>query len=162
MKFIITICIALSMLTGCVGLSYTSFEAKTSNIQLPIVSQEKGFLLHEGKSISPEKLIEYWGKPSSKITSGEAELWTYKFSEADKGFFALLVIIPIPVFLDDGFEQITFTIRNEEIVNAEARYQYESGFGCMAVFLVHGLVNSVCNSKKEHLKQEIPLVFYKN
>ncbi|WNC68955.1 hypothetical protein RI845_02085 [Thalassotalea nanhaiensis] len=159
MKLLPMMLIIISTLTGCVGLSYTSFKANTSTIQAPIVSSNKGYLLESGKSLNPSELIKKWGEPNTKVVKGMSEEWTYHFKELDKGFFALFVVIPIPVFLDDGFEKITFLIEGDEITKAEARYQYESGVGCMAVFLVHGLVNSVCNGDRLFLKNDIPLVF---
>jgi hypothetical protein len=158
MKFILVL-LSL-MLSGCVGLGYASFDSRVSKIPSPIVLKEKGFISDHGTGIKLSELQEYWGEPDSKSLHNNQEKWTYNFSESDKGFFALIIIIPLPFIFDDGFESVTFIIENQQIISAEARYQHESSGGCIAAFLVHGLVQSTCNAQKEHLKGNIPMVFY--
>jgi len=140
---------------------FSSLESRVSSIPTPIVLKEKGYISDNGTSISASELQKYWGEPNSKSIHDKQEKWTYNFSESEKGFFALIVIIPLPFIFDDGFEAITFTIENKRIINAEARYQHETGGGCFVVFLVHGLVNSSCTDEKEHLIGDIPTVFYR-
>jgi hypothetical protein len=149
------------ILSGCVGLGYTSLESRMTSIPAPIVLKEKGYLSDNGTSIVASELQRFWGEPDFKTVNGKQEKWTYNFSESEKGFFALILIIPLPFIFDDGFEEITFTIENQKILNAETRYQHEAGGGCFVVFLVHGLVNSRCTDKKDHLTGNIPTVFYR-
>jgi hypothetical protein len=149
------------MLSGCVGLGYSSLESRVSTIPTPIVLKEKGFISDHGTSIKLSELQQYWGEPNSKTLQNKQEKWTYNFSESDKGFFALIIIIPLPFIFDDGFESITFTIENQQIISAEARYQHESSGGCIVALLVHGLIQSTCDMQKENLKGNIPTVFYR-
>jgi hypothetical protein len=148
-------------LSGCVGLGYSSLESRVSSIPDPIVLKEKGYISDNGTSIGVNELQRYWGEPNSKSINGNQEKWTYNFSESDKGFFALIIIIPLPFIFDDGFEAITFTVENQKILNAEARYQYEASGGCIVTFLVHGLFNGSCTDEKEYLTGDIPTVFYR-
>ncbi|GLX78528.1 hypothetical protein tinsulaeT_18680 [Thalassotalea insulae] len=148
------------LLSGCVGIGYSSLDSRVSSIQNPIVKKEKGYISDKGTGISATELKEYWGEPNLKSISNGLEKWTYNFSESEKGFFALIVIIPLPFVFDDGFEAITFTIENQKITAAEARYQHEESGGCIVAFLVHGLVNVSCTDDKEYLNGEIPTVFY--
>ncbi len=148
-------------LSGCVGIGYTSLESRVSSISNPIVLTEKGYISDKGTSISTSELKLYWGEPNSKTAQDGLEKWTYNFSESEKGFFALIVIIPLPFVSDDGFESITFTVENQKILAAEARYQHEDSSGCIVTLLVHGLANASCTHDKEYLNGNIPTVFYR-
>jgi len=119
MKFVLVL-LSL-MLSGCVGLGYASFDSRVSTIPTPIVLKEKGYLSDHGTGIKLSELKEYWGEPNYKDLESEQEKWTYNFSESDKGFFALILIIPLPFIFDDGFESIT--IHNRASRNHKCRSQ---------------------------------------
>jgi hypothetical protein len=148
----------LFSLSGCIGLGAISMKADSLSIDSPEIAQEKGRFKGNNYKSSVNDLIKYWGQPDLKeIAEGSnIEKWTYRLKEADKGFFALLVIIPIPIILDDGIQKVTFHISNDQITKAELRYQSETGALCFAAFLVHGLVQSDCMLGSTEIINGIP------
>ncbi|WP_299263939.1 hypothetical protein [uncultured Psychrosphaera sp.] len=161
-RLVITLLLLFS-LSGCVGLGAISMKAERLTIDSPTISKEKGRFKKTTQKTSVNKLIEYWGQPDSKEISEElnTEKWDYHFKEANKGFFAMLVIIPIPILLDDGIQKVTFLIKNDQVIMAELRYQSETGALCFAAFLVHGFVQSDCIIGSTKMVNGIPTPFYR-
>lgn len=73
----------------------------------------------------------HWGKPS-RITRDETgtqtETWTYKFGPIWNGVI-LVPMVPVPLILPVGREQVHFVIQEGHVVSAKTRTEQSIGCG---------------------------------
>jgi hypothetical protein len=66
-------------------------------------------------------LRDHWGEPASVrqvSTQSRDEIWTYRFGRVWCGIVPC-VVVPIPIVLPVGQEEVTFSVRDGRVVSAE-------------------------------------------
>jgi hypothetical protein len=104
---------------GCVGIAAKGNRSAT--VLNPNISKDKGKLGSEQVSdnfVTSKELLEYWGKPDKIEPVSNGEKWTYNFDLRWNGLIAIIVIIPIPLVFPVGYEYVSFTIENDNLVAA--------------------------------------------
>lgn len=151
-----------SVLSGCMGFVFESYHVDKVKLRSPIVAREKGYVLGSGNaSYDRETIRRYWGSPNQKFSGNSTEIWLYEFSEVDVGFFALLVIIPLPILISDGVGEISFHFQNDILEFVEFRRGYQKGGGCFLAIPMHPLPESGCRKVNTgNLVNGVPSMFY--
>jgi hypothetical protein len=123
---------------GCLGLGTRTTQTET--IQDPVIIDGP---IADGiwdRRVEPTNTIVYtsawldahWGKPTSisrTSTSGLVEIWTYKFDRIWEGAIPF-VVIPIPLVLPVGREQVLFVLRDGRVISGTKR-QLQWGGGAV-------------------------------
>lgn len=159
------VCIVIVMafwVSGCAGLVLERFENRTATLESPKLAEQKGKVWGSGnEQYNKTDIVALWGEPDNKRTTDNNEQWVYQFAKAKKGFFALVLIVPLPLTYDDGFEQITLNFDDDILQSVQFRYHYQKSSGCMVVMLIHGGSNTVCGSEHgEKIIDGVPEAFY--
>lgn len=128
--------LTLCLLTqGCVGVA--AVKTRTVTFQDPRVSDEAGVYglgQRDPSQINAEPytttwLEEHWGKPKSIRHVGAGgldEVWVYKFDPLWNGLVPI-VLIPIPLILPTGREQVQFVVREGHVIRGKVRESHSVG-----------------------------------
>jgi hypothetical protein len=121
---------------GCVGIDvektenqvyqnpHISNSASALGLKYPGASKTNSFVC------TTTWLEEHWGKPSRitrNQTGNQTETWTYKFGLIWNGVTPI-VLVPVPLIVPVGREQIHFVIQDGHVVSAKSRT--EQSFIC--------------------------------
>ena len=149
------------LLSGCAGFVYETYHINEIKIGSPILGKQVGTIFGTGEaSYSKGAVLEAWGEPNKKIISASVEKWIYEKKEADKGFFVLLLILPIPVVYSDGMEAMSLNFIDDTLLNVELRYEYSKGGSCLVAIPSHPFPESGCKkATKGKLTDGIPSTF---
>ena len=132
MRFILVL-LPLFMLTGCAGLavgSFGTFENKRENFTLESERNEFGFGISE--PYSTERVIELWGKPDESYQEGLCTVYSYHDGFSWSGVGAFVLIIPIPLMVPSGNDEVRIYFRDNQSVAAVSEYGEVTGmFGYM-------------------------------
>lgn len=123
----ILILIALSILLllsqGCASMAIGVYSSHYEKIEYPNILRRKGHLIVDEKSrnvLNASYLKEYWGEPDKVIKiCPDKEQWIYKFGIRWNGIAIFMLIVPLPLTMPVGYNQISFTLQNEDVVFAE-------------------------------------------
>jgi hypothetical protein len=135
--------LVLCLLTqGCVGLA--GFSVKTKTFQDPWIANAacaesvtlRGDSQTNTLTYTAAWLDAHWGKPKTIKRTGKGNLedvWIYKFDTTWSGVMPV-VVIPIPILIPTGREQVLFTMRDGNVISAKVRKSYSTGggYGCYA------------------------------
>ena len=133
--------LALCLLTqGCIGIEGLKVGSKT--FQDPSITDyacadgatSRGGRQTNAPVYTAAWLDAHWGKPSTIKQTGEGnpdEIWIYKFGTTWSGVVPF-VLIPIPILIPTGREEVQFTLRDGNVVSAKVRKSYSigAGYGC--------------------------------
>jgi hypothetical protein len=114
----------LCLLTqGCVGIG--ALRTRTEAYPIPYMSGTNS------PADTSNWLEDHWGKPNKISHAGAGsldEIWTYKFGLRWDGVL-LAVVVPIPIAVPVGREQVCFVIRGGRVIGAERRRTQSVGRG---------------------------------
>jgi len=114
----------LALLTaspGCLGVA--SFGNRSGSTSTPQISSKPGRLLEDTAShvVTDTEVRSAWGEPDEVTSLGDGtERWTYVGGLRWNGVVLVVVIVPIPLLIPVGREQVTFRFRGGESVIGEA------------------------------------------
>ena len=107
--------------TGCLGVAFTGNHYGTTST--PSVGSKPGHLLE----VSNERVLaaadvrRAWGEPDEVTFRGDgSEIWTYRGGLRWNGVLLLVVVVPVPLLVPVGREQVSLTIRGGVAVFGEA------------------------------------------
>ena len=116
--------ILLALLTassGCLGVAFTGNHSGSTST--PRIGRKPGHLMDGGDAhvLSDTEVRRAWGEPDEVAKPGDgSELWTYTGGLRWNGVLLFVVIIPIPLLVPVGREQVTLRFRGGEAVFGEA------------------------------------------
>ena len=145
MKKIILLLILSLFAQGCVGIM--TLRTKSVTFLNPKIWDYADHLGVEWQDIENKAsaktynsvwLDSHWGKPArikSPSPQGNIETWTYDFGRRWNGIVPMIGI-PIPLVIPVGREQVEFTFKDDQVVNA--RLVYEQEYEAVAGWYLHG------------------------
>lgn len=151
MKPILLIILVYLCLSGCVG--YSAHGNYELTVASPNISNVKGKLVvDKSASYSTDERVKSniiyknWGKPDEIVkTENDVEFWSYSFNNRWNGVY-LFVVVPIPLFLPVGSDQIIFEVSKGVITQAKVKSNgFRSEYLCGIVPLNYHNIKFGCN-----------------
>jgi len=138
------------MIAGCVGAGPVTTRTTKNDISSPTFpkyfcpAKEVGHFLKcdENKVPSSQDFHKMWGEPKSYVISRGKGLMRYNGDLAWRGL-VIFVIIPIPLLLPVGHNEITLDFENDKLAGINSEFGYgnyaicglhsegPNGFGCV-------------------------------
>jgi hypothetical protein len=155
LSYLVLLPTLLLCLPGCffgVGTVFT----ETTVVDAPLISQKKGHIwvkteMPRQRTIMASELLEYWGEPDEIVKINGDEAWIYQFGLRWNGLM-VAVIIPIPLAVPVGHDELSFSIDEDKQVNSVTiKGMEDNGFFC--TFLFH----TGCYVSSEWMCKFLPL-----
>lgn len=133
MRFILILFPAF-FLTGCVGFavgSYGTFESKYEKFTLRAERNKFGY--GDPKPYTTESVVEFWGKPDESFQEGKCTVYSYHDGFSWSGVGAFVLVIPIPLLVPTGNDEIRIYFRDNQSIAAVSEFGKETsvfGFLC--------------------------------
>ena len=123
-RLIALLIVASQSLTGCVG--YTSFYGYESQANGAVLSAKprKIFQVASAASqadIAQESVLSTWGKPDLSENVGGIERWTYNAGLSWRGVLLMAVVIPIPLAVPVGHDQLVLDFQSKKLAAISVR-----------------------------------------
>lgn len=112
---------------GCLGVAFNGNHYGSTST--PRISSKPGHLLEgsDAHAVSDTEVRRAWGEPDEITKPGDgSELWTYTGGLRWNGVLLFVVIVPIPLLVPVGREQVTLRFRGGEAVFGEAGVSEET------------------------------------
>lgn len=156
---ILIVLVLTIILSGCVGLavgSYGTHESKRDSFELESERNQINYYSNS-TSYTQEQVESLWGKPDETSTNGTCAIFTYHDGYNWSGVGAFVVIVPIPLALPTGYDEIKIYFKKGQSVKLVLEYGEITGiFGYMCGSNECGFKAGAVNTDK---KRKIPVTW---
>jgi hypothetical protein len=134
------------LLQGCFGVGIDTAGKRQVDITNPMLYLSKQRVIRDNRSVYLEDssrpqtasgdLLVVWGRPDSyECQKAGKEVWTYKQPSPAGATTILYLVIPIPIWWQDGSDEVSFEIVDGVVTMAHIQV-YRDKFACYAAMIM--------------------------